>query len=176
MGKKGVRTQDRRQPPSCTYITFRLPTSINTSVSGTANVLSAYHCNATSHTSSAAAPHNAAQQRQRSLITRMPVVTPVALAVVVARRPIVATTGRHATWCGRVCWGPGGRRRWRAHLALVSILLELYQHVPQLMVPQMHLHGIGFSVLEAAEACRRGWLTLPPKWSARRRSESRTDR
>ena len=101
--------------------------------------------------------HTAPQQRQRSLITtaRVPFVATVALAiaVVVTRRTVVAL----ATTAGR--WGRSStsrRARRRTHLALLPVLLEFDQHVPQLMVTQMHLekrcqrirnglHGLGGS-------------------------------
>lgn len=101
----------------------------------------------------------------------MSVISSITVAVLISAPSRV--TGRRGSGggCRAIC----RHYTWWCHLTLFTILLEFHKHVSQFMVTQVHLDATVPSEYTEVRAPLHT-LTLPPKWSARRRSESRTDR
>jgi hypothetical protein len=106
-------------------------------------------------------------------VTTIPVSVSVTFSIpmIVARRAMLAATPTNAAAAGAA-----GNRRWRCCLrfALFPVLSEFHQHVPQLVIAQVHLCQRFNTTWKWQDVLRIP--TFPPKWSANRRSESRTDR
>jgi len=79
---------------------------------------------------------------------------------------------RSHVWVSR-CWCRGSHGR--CSISILPLLLECLQHLSKFVVTKMHLMERNWSYGNLQWS---NWvsLTLPPKWSAKRRSESKTDR